>query len=83
MPKRTDKEKGILLLALAKLEEYYNEQESICRQFKSVCHKHLPQSGEGYVANKNVFDIQDKTIENLRKSKAEGHQTIMKIINES
>lgn len=40
-----------------------------------------PQAGDGYVANKNVFDIQDKTIEDIKKAKEEGRQTIMKLIN--
>ena len=31
--------------------------------------------------NKNVFDIQDKTIEDIKKAKEEGRQTIMKLIN--
>jgi len=33
------------------------------------------------MANKNVFDIQDKTIEDIKKAKEEGRQTIMKLIN--
>ena len=83
MTKLTNKERDILFLALATLDEYYDEQERICRQFKHICHKHLPQSGEGYVANKNVFDIQDKTIEDLKKDKEAGRKTIMKIIDKS
>ena len=61
--KLTNKEKDILNLALTKLDEYYDEREKTCREFKWICHDYLPQAGDGYVANKNVFDIQDKTIE--------------------
>ena len=79
--KITAKEKDILNLALTQLDEYYDECEKTCRRFKWICHNHLPQAGEGYVANKNVFDIQDKTIADIQKAKAEGRQTIMKLIN--
>lgn len=70
--KLTNKEKDILNLALSKLDEYYDEREKTCREFKWICHDHLPQSGDGYVANQNVFNIQDKTIEDIKKSKKEG-----------
>ena len=79
--KLTNKEKDILNLALSKLDEYYDEREKTCREFKWICHDHLPQAGDGYVANKNVFDIQDKTIEDIKKAKEKGRQTIMKLIN--
>ena len=79
--KLTSKEKDILILALTKLVEYYDEREKTCRDFKWICHDHLPQAGEGYVANKNVFDIEDKTIEDIKKAKEEGRKTIMKLIN--
>ena len=77
----TNKEKDILNLALTKLDEYYDEREKTCRQFKWICHEHLPQQGNEYVKNKNVFDIQDKTISELKKAKEEGRKTIMKLIN--
>ena len=79
--KLTNKEKDILNLALTKLDEYYDEREKTCREFKWICHDYLPQSGDGYVSNKNVFDIQDKTIDDIKKAKEEGRQTIMKLIN--
>lgn len=77
----TSREKDILNLALTKLDEYYDEREKMCREFKWICHDFLPQVGDGYVANKNVFDIQDKTIEGIKKSKEESRQLIMKILN--
>ena len=80
--KLTKKEKDILNLALTKLDEYYDEREKTCREFKWICHVHLPQAGDGYVANKNVFDIQDKVIEDIKRDKEEGRKLIMKLINE-
>ena len=79
--KLTNKEKDILNLALTKLDEYYDEREKTCREFKWICHDYLPQAGDGYVENKNVFDIQDKTIEDIKKAKEEARQIIMKLIN--
>jgi hypothetical protein len=80
--KLTSKEKYILNLALTKLDEYYDEREKTCREFKWICHDYLPQSGDEYVANKNVYDIQEKTIEDIKKAKEEGRKTIIKLINE-
>ena len=77
----TNREKDILSLALEQLEKYYDEREKTCRDFKWICYDQLPQAGEGYVAYKNVFDVQDKTIEDIKKAKEEGRQTIMKLIN--
>ena len=80
--KLTNKEKDILILALTKLDEYYDEREKTCREFKWICNEHLPQQGDEYINNKNVFDIQDRTIKDLKKAKEEGRKTIMKLINE-
>ena len=41
--KLTNKEKDILNLALTKLDEYYDEREKTCREFKWICHDFLPQ----------------------------------------
>jgi hypothetical protein len=79
--KLTSEEKDILNLALTKLDEYYDEREATCRQFKHICHAHLPQHGEGYLANINVFNIQDQTIEDINAAKKKGRDTIMKLIN--
>lgn len=78
--KLTNKEKDILNLALTKLDEYYDEREKTCREFKWICRDYLPQSGDGYVENKNVFDIQDKTLKDIKKAKEEGRKTILKLI---
>lgn len=79
--KLTDKEKQILHLALTKLEEYYDERDKTCREFKWICHEYLPQHGEGYLANQNVFNIQDQTIQDIKNAKEKARETIMKIIN--
>jgi len=79
--KLTSKEKDILVLALEQLDKYYDEREKTCRGFKWICHDYLPQSGDGYVANKNIFDIQDKTIADIKKAKEEARQTIMRFLN--
>jgi hypothetical protein len=78
----TSKEKDILILALELLNKHYDEREKTCREFKWICHDHLPQAGEGYIANKNVFDIQDRTIADIKKDREESRETIMKLINE-
>jgi hypothetical protein len=77
----TNKEMDILVLALEQLDKYYDEREKTCREFKWICHDHLPQAGDEYIANKNVFDIQDKTIADILKAKIEGRKTIMMLIN--
>jgi hypothetical protein len=77
----TNREKDILNLALEQLEKYYDEREKTCRAFKWICHDHLPQSGVEYVANINVFEIQDKTIADIQNDREEARKTIMKLIN--
>ena len=78
--KRTPKENNVLSLALTLMDEYYDERERVCRQFKHICHAHLPQQGKGYEDNKNVFDIQDRTIEDIKADKAFARETILKLI---
>lgn len=72
----------ILQLAIIQLDKFYDEREQTCREFKWICHKYLPQAGEGYIENKNVFDIQDKTIEDIKKAKEDSRKLLMKIINQ-
>lgn len=81
----TEKKKinDVLSLSLDLLDKYYDEREKTCRDFKWICHDYLPQGGDGYVANKNVFDIQDNTIADIKKAKEEAHKIIMKLINDS
>ena len=81
--KLTNKEKDILNFALEQLDKYYDELEKSCRAFKWICHNHLPQGGDGYVANKNVFDIEEKTLTDIKNAKEEGRKVIMNIINNS
>ena len=77
----TNKEKDILNLALEQLDKFYDEREAVCRSFKWICHDYLPQAGDEYVKNKNVFDIEEKTLADIKKAKEEGRKIIMKIIN--
>lgn len=81
--KLTNEEKEVLCLALEQLDKYYEERENTCREFKWICKKHMPQSGDEYVANKNVFDIQNKTISDIKEAKAQGRKVIMNIVNNS
>jgi len=79
--KLTNKEKDILNLASELLDKYYEEREKTCREFKWICHNHLPQSGPEYLANINVWQIQDKTIADITAAKADARKMIMKLIN--
>jgi hypothetical protein len=78
--KLTNKEKKILHKALEQLDKHYDELESTCRKFKWICHDYLPQSGIGYEANMNVFDIQDKTISDIHIAKQDARTLINKLI---
>lgn len=80
------KEIEILNFAMQLLDSHYDELERTCKRFKWICHAHLPQgdteeNGNGYSKNKNVFDIQDKTITDIQKAKAESRDIITKLIN--
>ncbi len=79
--KLSNKEKDVLNLALQQLDEYYDQKEKTCREFKWICFAYLPQAGEEYVANKNIFEIQDKTIADIQAAKKEGRRIIMNLIN--
>jgi len=74
-------DKTVLSLALRLLDEYHDAREKTCREFKHICHEHLPQVGEGYVANLNVFDIQDKTVKDIQEAKLRDRETILRLIN--
>jgi hypothetical protein len=81
------KEIEILEFAIQLLDSHYDELERTVKRFKWICHAHLPQADtkendNGYSKNKNVFDIQDKTITDIQKAKAEGREVIMKLINQ-
>jgi len=78
----TNEEKEFLILAMNQMNEYYDDLANTCRRFKWICHKHLPQQGEEYVKNKNVFEIQDKTLEDIRKQKKDCQNVFLKLINQ-
>ena len=80
--KLTEKEKRILSFALEKLDDFYKEREQKCRDFKWICREFLPQHGDEYLKNKNVFEIQDKTVESINKNRKEARELFLKLINE-
>ncbi len=75
-------EAEILMLASTLLDNYYNEKEKTCREFKWICIKHLPQSGEGYTANKNIYEIQDKTIADIKEEKDKARKIISTLLQQ-
>jgi hypothetical protein len=78
--KFTEKEELNLKLAFAKLEEFYLERILTCKAFKNICNQNLPQIGEGYTLNKNVFDIEEKTISDINKQREEAKQLLIKLL---
>lgn len=80
------KEIEILNFAMQLLDSHYDELERTCKRFKWICHAHLPQvdtkeNDNGYSKNKNVFDIEDRTVADIQKAKAESREVITKLIN--
>jgi hypothetical protein len=82
MKKLTHSEKNILLLADSLITKHYKKRAAQCRQFKYICHKHLPQTGPEYEKNKNIFEIQDKTLAELEEEKMKAHQLIYTLMKE-
>lgn len=54
-------------LVLSLIDAHFEEQENILRKFKWIAN--VPQSGEEYTKNLNVFEIQDKAIEQLKEDR--------------
>ena len=81
--KLTDSEKEIVESFINISDTHFDKLENDVRKFKWLCHNHLPQSGEGYTDNINVFEIQDKTIEDIKNAKKKARETLIKIIEES
>lgn len=77
----TNKEKDLLLLGRDALLKNIDDKIDKCRAFKWICHENLPQHGEGYVANKNVFDIEEKTIKELNQEKERVYNLYNKLLN--
>ena len=77
----TSEEKDILNMALQQLDNYYDEKEAVVRKFKHYCHKYLPHGGEGYIENINVFEIEGKTLSDIKEAKQKARQLIMNLIN--
>ena len=72
----------VLIKAQELLDEYWDKQEAQCRAFKWICHDHLPQHGEEYTKNINVFEIEAKTIIDIHRQKKECRDTINNILQQ-
>lgn len=73
-----------LTLACNLLDAHFDQQEADVRKFKRLCSNYIPQHGEEYVKNKNIFDIQDKTIADIQKRKEQSRKLIMfEIVNKA
>lgn len=77
----TSEEKEILNDALTQLDKFYDEQISKVQDFKWICHDYLPQAGEEYIRNINVFEISTKTVKDLKNTQDNARKIIMNIIN--
>ncbi len=71
----------VLVLAATLTDEHYDRMEADVRKFKNICYEYLPQQGEGYMQNKNVFDITDKTVRDIQAKKTQARKLIMELIN--
>jgi hydrogenase maturation factor len=70
-----------IVLGMRLIDEYYIKKIDEVKNFKWLCFNHLPQSGLGYEQNKNVFDIQDKTVNDIENERKSAHDLFLKIIN--
>jgi len=56
---------------------HFENQEEILRSFKRIAN--VPQSGDEYVKNKNVWELQDAAIERLQEEKQQVQTFLNKI----
>lgn len=73
--------KLILIDSIELLRKEKDQKIETIRSFKWLCHNYLPQHGDKYIKNINVFEIQDKTIKDLETSFDDKNKLLMKIIN--
>lgn len=59
------------------LDKHYEETENTIRQFKWLTK--IPQQGEEYTKNINVWELQDKTIKELEQEKQAINKLIQKL----
>lgn len=79
--KLTEEQKQVLVAAFQQLNSHYDEKINTVKKFKWLCHDYLPQIGEEYEKNINVFDIGDKTVKDLETQKEFARNTIWEILN--
>lgn len=73
-----------LTLACNLLDAHFDQQAADVRKFKWLCRDYIPQHGEEYVKNKNIFDIQDKVVQDIQKVKEQSRKLIMfEIVNKA
>ena len=59
------------------LDKHYEETENTIRQFKWLTK--IPQQGEEYTKNKNIWDLQDKAIKDLEQEKQSINKLMQKL----
>ena len=77
----TSADKQLMSDALDALDKEIDKKIEDVRKFKWLCHNHLPQSGDEYVKNINVFEIAQKTVNDLEVEKKTNRERMFKIIN--
>jgi len=73
----TNKEKDIVFMAFELLRKHYEDLENKVRVFKWICN--VPQHGEEYEKNINIFELQDKAIEEFKQAVQESRELVNKI----
>jgi len=77
--KFTDKEKQVFVDLLPIVEDMLQKEISTIRQFKWLCL--VPQAGEGYEQNRNVFALQEQGVKMSEAKYGFMRETLLKIIN--
>lgn len=81
MTKLTNEEVEVLLLAKELLNKHFDEKSEMIRKFKWLAK--VPQVGEEYTKNKNVFDFEEKGLKEIDNEKVFARNTIINIINDN
>jgi hypothetical protein len=75
----TNVEKQILIDLLPLINEDSDKNESTIRNFKWLCS--VPQCGDNYERNKNVFELQDAGIKEVKELAEARKSLIRKLIS--
>lgn len=81
MEKLNEEEKELVHTAFEALIQRSRHSIEDIRKFKWLCLDYLPQSGPGYEANINVFEIEKKTITDIEIKIKEAQELRNKILN--